>query len=196
MAKRALFLLAYAQRLSSLFEEFEMRAPGRHERFEQILEHLWRIAAGDNLNLEPRVVEEIVPGEVWVVDGFYDALAQNVGGLAIGALEGMLTPGGVVARPETAIFDTIRLLLAEMRLGCSDPGDNAEGRLFDDALHAEPLVEEECRFWVGILRWLESGRVNPEELRSHAVRNMLKVSSLQPALALGLAKDMGEKWQG
>ena len=116
--KRALFLLAYAQRLSPLFEEFERRAPPRRERFSQVLERLWRVAAGEPPNpLEEEVLDAMIPGEEWVVDGFYDTLAQDVGGLAVGALEGMHSPEGIVLHPEATVFDLIRLLLSEMRLG-------------------------------------------------------------------------------
>lgn len=199
-AKRALFLLAYAQRLAPLFEEYERKAPRRSERFDGILDQLWRVAARgaatavDKSILE--ALETLIPGEDWVVDGFYDALAQNVGGLAAGALEIMLNPvEASVWRPEAAIFDTIRLLLAEMRLGCTDPGNTTEGRSFDDSLPGEPLVEEERRFWLGTVTWLESDAASTEDLRRHAVCNALKMADLQPALALGLAKDRAGAWQ-
>lgn len=148
--KRALFLLAYAQRLSPLFEEFERRAPPRRERFSQVLERLWRVAAGEPPNpLEEEVLDAMIPGEEWVVDGFYDTLAQDVGGLAVGALEGMHSPEGIVLHPEATVFDLIRLLLSEMRLGRTEPGEDEAGRLFDELLHTEPLVDAERRFWVG-----------------------------------------------
>lgn len=197
VVKRALFLLAYAQRLSPLFEEFERRAPPRRERFSQVLDRLWRVAAGEPPNpLEKAVLDAMIPGEEWVVDGFYDALAQDVGGLAVGALEGMLSPEGIVLHPEATVFDLIRLLLSEMRLGRSEPGEDTVGLSFDASLHTELLVEEERQFWVGLVDLLEGDAVEPEGLRSHAVREALKISKLQPALALGLAKDTGEMWQG
>jgi len=188
--KRALFLLAYAQRLSPLFEEFERRAPPRRERFSQVLERLWRVAAGEPPNpLEEEVLDAMIPGEEWVVDGFYDTLAQDVGGLAVGALEGMHSPEGIVLHPEATVFDLIRLLLSEMRLGRTEPGEDEAGRLFDELLHTEPLVDAERRFWVGLVEALDARALTPEELRSMAVRETLDVSSLEPDLTQGRARD-------
>lgn len=189
-SNRAMFLLAYAQRLSGLFAEFERRAPPRPERFGDILERLWRAATGGAASLiDKSVLEDMIPGEEWVVDGFYDTLAQDVGGLAVGALEAIVSPNASVWRPEMTIFDTLRLLLAEMRLGRTEPGEDEAGKLFDDLLHTEPLVEAERRFWLGLVEALEARSLTPQELRAMAVRETLDVSSLEPDLTQGLAKD-------
>lgn len=189
-SNKALFLLAYAQRLSQLFAEFEKRAPTRSERFGDVLERLWCAATSGAAGLvDMSVLEDMIPGEDWVVDGLYDTLAQNVGGLAVGALEAMVSPGASVWRPEMTVFDTIRLLLAEMRLGRTEPGEDAAGELFDDLLHTEPLVEAERRFWVGLVEALDANSLTPDELRSMALREALEVSSLEPDLTQGRAKD-------
>jgi|SRR6185369_12852695 len=190
-SSRAVFLLAYSQRFAMLFELFEQRVANPVAKFEAVLSELWSLASGVEPSSRAREnLAAIIPGEDWVVDGFYDAIAQYVGGLAIGALEGMNGDGQIAGNPEQGIFDLIRLLLSEMRLGCTEPGEDAEGVAFDSEIHNERLVIEEEEFWRRILKAL----VQPyriDEIRRLAFDNVIDPESLEPDLSEGLARDDG-----
>src|SRR5262249_20643271 len=94
----------------------------------------------------------LIPGEDWVVDGFFDAIAQYVGGLAAGALQGLSDKAGIDRVPETGIFSCLRPILSEMRLGCLEPvGNDPEGQLFEANLHNEPIIVAQSRFWPRLL---------------------------------------------
>jgi hypothetical protein len=186
--KRALFLLAYAQRLASVFDLFEKRAGNRPMAFSQVLDRLWAGAGSSGFdNTLGRALAELIPGEEWVVDGFHDAIAQYVGTLAEGTLQGL---GGesIDEHLEQAVFDLICVLLSEMRLGCLEPGDDAEGHKFESEIHNEPLVADESKFWRQLVDKV-SGGVSVEDLRAFAQANVFDTSKLEPDLTRGLERD-------
>lgn len=190
--RRALFLLAYAQRLRPLYELFEERAPKRPTSFAQVLELAWSGAADGTIPTTLLAdLDASIPGEDWVVNGFYDTLAQNVGGLAFGALEG-LTGSEIELWPEFAVIDTIRLLLAEMRLACTEPGDNAIGDAFDGHLHLEPLFLDEVRFWQALVAELQRDDWTIERVRAMAIDQTLDLARILPELERGLAQDAAD----
>ena len=191
MTKRALFLLAYAQRFARVFGLFEKRTQTPSVKFDELLERLWAVAAGksaahDELHEE---LSAAIPGEDWVVDGFHDALAQYVGGLAVGALEGLSDAQRIDGSPELGVFDLLRLLLSEMRLGRSEPGEDASGRQFDSGLHREPLITKEAEFWRDLVVLLSTRTASVDELRDWAMLNTFDPGILEPVLTEGLARD-------
>ena len=187
---RARFLLFYAQRLRSLFELFERRAPQRGATFHDVLERIWSVAETGvrDVRLEADI-DDMVPGEDWVVDGFYDALAQYVGGLAWGAVHG-LQRDAIDRVPELSVLSAFRLLLSEMRLGRSEPGNIDEvGRKFDAELHNEPLIKDELVVWQDALDFISDPNRSIAELRAYADARTFDASQLEPALSDGLARD-------
>jgi hypothetical protein len=189
VSKRALFLLAYAQRLAPVFDLFEKRAGTRKTSFQQVLDQLWAGAGGSGF--DPNVgqeLNELIPGEDWVVDGFHDAMAQYVGGLADGALHGLQGDKSIDAYPECAIFDVHRVLLNEMRLGCLEPADDEEGHRFESEIHNEQLVVDEASFWQQLLGKLDRN-VSVEDLRKFIRANLFDTSKLEPDLTQGLERD-------
>jgi hypothetical protein len=191
--RRTLFLLAYAQRFVPLFAMFETRAKTTKKSFGAVLDTLWEGAAGRAL--PSALMDELlalIPGEDWVVDGFFDGIAQYVGGLAVGALQGLSNGAGIDDVPETGIFSCLRPILSEMRLGCMEPaGNDPQGQLFEASLHNEPIIVAESNFWRDLLN-----RVGPstaiDQLRAFALANMFDSASLEPDLSRGLAKDAAE----
>ena len=188
--RRAVFLLAYAERLSKVFALFEARAGEREQSFERVLDATWRLAEGardDELGAID--FDTLIPGEDWVVDGFHDALAQDIGGLAEEALRGLST-GAMNADDGygAAAFEVIRGLLCEMRLGCTEPGDSAAGRRFEDELDRDPLVAQEAAFWRELFAKVRDG-IDAAELRTFARSHHLEPDTLEPDLSAGLAKD-------
>jgi hypothetical protein len=187
---RARFLLFYAQRLRALFELFERRAPQRGPSFHDILERIWSVAESGipDGRLETDI-EDIVPGEDWVVDGFYDAIAQEIGGLAYGAVQGF-ERGAIDGVPELSVLSSFRLLLSEMRLGRSEPGNIDEvGRKFDAELHNEPLIKGELAMWQDALNFISDPNRSIAEIRAYADAHTFDAGQLEPALSEGLARD-------
>lgn len=191
--RRTLFLLAYAQRLAPLFAMFETRAKSTAKPFSAVLDLLWAGATGRDL--PPTLMNELlalIPGEDWVVDGFFDAIAQYVGGLAVGALQGLSDGSGIEDVPETGIFSCLRPILSEMRLGCMEPaGDDPQGLMFEANLHNEPIVVAESKFWRDLLD-RAGAALAVDQLRAFALTNMFDPASLEPDLSRGLAKDAAE----
>ena len=187
---RALFLLVYAQRFAPLFRRFESRAKFASTGFDSVLDGLWLSAKGSKSN--GRLGEDLlrlIPGEDWVVGGFYDAIAQYVGGLAMGALEGLESHAGIDGTPEVGVFDILRLLLSEMRLSCSDPGDTPDGVKFESELHKDQIVVDEAQFWRRLLSKLAPDAVAIDDLQEFAVANSFDPVRLEPELSRGLAQD-------
>lgn len=189
---RARFCLFYAQRLRSLFEFFESRAPRRGPRFHDLLERIWSVAESGvpDVRLEA-YIDDIMPGEDWVVSGFYDALAQDIGGLADGAVQG-LQRDAIDRVPELSVLSAFRGLLSEMRLGRSEPGNVDEaGRKFESELHNEPLIKDELVVWQDALDFISVPNRSIAEIRSYADAHTFEASQLEPALSDGLARDAG-----
>lgn len=186
--KRSLFLLGYAQRLTEVFALFERRA-NRIGQFQSVLEEIWKLAEGvKSTRPIDSELESLIPGEERVVDGFYDAVAQYVGGLAAGALEG-LSGSEIDRRPEAGVFDLIRLFLSEMRLGCTEPGEDKTALKFDAGIHTDTLAVAEVSFWRELLRRIGEGEASASEARQFAVENQLDPAVLEPALSAGLERD-------
>jgi hypothetical protein len=187
---RARFLLFYAQRLRSLFELFERRAPRRGPSFHDILERIWSVAeTGVPDGRLEADIDDVVPGEDWVVDGFYDALAQDIGGLAYGAVQGFQRDA-IERVPELSVLSAFRVLLSEMRLGRSEPGNIDEaGRKFESELHNEPLIKDELEVWQNALDFIRDPNRSISEIRTYADAHTFAASQLEPALSDGLARD-------
>ncbi len=187
---RSLFLIVYAQRFARVFQLFEQRAGERRSRFADVLDRIWQ--AADTGVVDDSVendLDHLIPGEYWVVGGFYDALAQEVGGLAYGALQG-LRDGAVERVPESAVLSVIRLILSEMRLGCTDPGDaDPVGRAFETNLHNELLVRQELRFRKQVLEFVSTQGRTIHEVREFAKSHELDPDLFEPDLTEGLARD-------
>jgi hypothetical protein len=191
--RRTLFLLAYSQRFAPLFAMFEKRAKTTRKSFGAVLDTLWEAAAGRAL--PSALMDELlalIPGEDWVVDGFFDGIAQYVGGLAVGALQGLSNGDGIDDVPETGIFSCFRPILSEMRLGCMEPaGNDPQGQMFEANLHNEPIILAESKFWRELLDRIAAGPT-VDQLRDFALANMFDPASLEPDLSRGLAKDAAD----
>lgn len=171
---------------------FETRANTTKKPFGAVLDMLWEGANGREL--PSMLMDELlalIPGEDWVVDGFFDAIAQDVGGLAAGALQG-LSDREIEGVPETGIFSCLRPILSEMRLGCMEPaGNDPQGQAFEANLHNEPIIVAESRFWRDLLNCIAAAPT-VDQLRAFALTNMFDPARLEPDLSRGLANDAAE----
>lgn len=188
-AQRALFLLAYAERFTPLFAQFQSRLKSPMvARFEEVVAKLWAATDGGSLSGLSGSLDALIPGEEWMVDGFHDALAQYIGGLAWGALTG-LESGTIDGEPERGVFDLLRLLLSEMRLGCSEPGDDDEGENFERELDREQLIVDEAELWREIALRVRDNSVSTQDLHKFAVSKRFDPERLEPELTEGLRAD-------
>jgi hypothetical protein len=163
--------------------------------FDEVVNRLWKAARLGHADPDLREVEEAleasIPGEDRVVDGFYDAVAQYVGGIAVAAISAMRGDQSHYT-PETNVFDLLRMILSEMRLSRLEPGSvDPEGLQFENSLHLEPAITEEAEFWSGLIDMLSKG-ASIDDVRKFATAHVLRASRFEPELSEGLQRDTGD----
>jgi len=183
----ALLLLSLAQRYVTLFELFEKRLQ-LTGNLRACLNQLWAGVSSEDADEIAARIESMVPDESTTVDGFHDALAQYIGGVAYAAARGLAgesyEPGGA-----RGVLEALRILLSEAKLGRLEPGEDAAGRAFDASLHQEATVIGELRA-IDTLVEAVVGGATVDQMQGLTVGSPFDVDTLEPDLSLGLSRDL------
>jgi hypothetical protein len=184
---RPLAFLALAERYLSIFELYEKQR-NLTGSLRECLDVLWSGAREHGAAMVAVTIERLVPDEYNWLDGFHDALAQSIGGVAYSAAVGY---AGGYEPGASGVLDALRVLLSESTLGRLEPGQDAAGSAFDASLHQHEVVVNELREIKALVDAVAAG-ATVAQMKALASRSPFAVAILEPALSRGLQREMEE----